>query len=209
VRDGVRVETRRFAKQADDWSYVSFVWREDGSDADAMPEGLQNARGTEHDVPDRQDCAFCHVGPADLFLGIGAIQLDAAQQAQLPLSAPVVGVAPGDGNTQATLGYLHGNCGNCHRDGTLPGDRSGLLLDLLVADTDPQAVHAVTSGVLKPAKHVIAGTDTVIIPGDPDQSQLWVRLGIIGLEGMPPSGTEVTNTAGRDLVREWITNLPQ
>ena len=209
IRDGVRVETRRFAKTgATSWSYATYLWRPDGTDADLVLGAVPDASGTSHDVPERADCASCHVGPADLFLGVSAVQLSMEQQALLPLSSTVPAAVPGEGATQAALGLIHGNCGSCHREGSLAADRSGLLLDLRVSDTDPSTVHAVTTGVGARAKHTIEGTDVVIVPGDPEASQLWVRMGLGGLNAMPPAGRELPDTEGMAHVEAWIRSIP-
>lgn len=207
-RDGLRIETRRIEKRADGWSMVSYLWRDDESDADAVPSGAPDARGTTHDVPSQLDCQRCHVGPADLLLGVGAIQSDDALQATLPLSAPVPATVPGDEPTRLALGYLHGNCGGCHRPGALGGDRTGLFLDVAVGLPDPSLAAAVVSGVGLEANHEIGGTTVAIVPGDPAASQLWYRMSLRGLEGMPPIGTEATDPAGLAWVDAWIRALP-
>lgn len=204
---GRRVETRRLAKETHGWEMVSYLWRADGTDADAVPEGVVDAFGTGHDVPDRDTCARCHDGPADLLLGVDAVQLDAAQQQALPLTAPVAGDVPGDAATQAALGYLHGNCGGCHRPGALAGDRTTLWLELAVGLTDPAAAAAHVTGVDAPTRHEIDGTTVSVVPGDPDASQLYVRMRLRGLEGMPPVGSGVVDDAGSALVGGWIESL--
>ena len=73
--DGVPIETRLLHKQADGWTATAFLWREDGTDAEAVPEGVPDARGTTHDVPDRKACFTCHRGSADFLLGVSALQL--------------------------------------------------------------------------------------------------------------------------------------
>jgi hypothetical protein len=208
TKDGVRVETRRMEKRADGWTFVSYLWREDGTDADAVPDGVPDARGTSHDVPDQQVCALCHVGPADLLLGVDAIQLDEATQALLPLTAAVPATVPGDDGTREALGYLHGNCGSCHRAGALGGERSGLLLDVAVGLVDPAEAAALVTGLGKVARHVVGGTDVVVVPGDPAASQLWHRMGLRDLEAMPPRGTEVVDDAGMNVIGAWISALP-
>src|SRR5215468_4178494 len=49
TRDGVRVETRILYKHGDgrdDWSIAAYLWRNDQTDAELLPTGLQNALGT-------------------------------------------------------------------------------------------------------------------------------------------------------------------
>lgn len=208
VRDGVRVETRRFAKLADGWDYGTYLWRADGSDADFVNGPLADVLGTEHDVPERADCIRCHEGIVDRFLGVEAVQLPVEQQALLPLTATVEASVPGKGTVQEALGLLHSNCGNCHQAGALAAEETDLLLDLRVADVDPGAVHAVTTGVGTATKHHVGGTSINIVAGDPEASQLWVRMGMRGLLGMPPVGGEVPDEAGQQVVGDWIRSLP-
>lgn len=209
ARGGVVLETRRLEKLPDGtWDMVAYLWRPDGTDADRLPEGATDVGGTAHDVPAVGDCRFCHVGPADRVLGVDAIQTDPALQALLPLSAPVPAEVPGDDATRAALGYLHGNCGGCHRDGALAGDRTGLWLDVAVGTTDPLAAAAVVTGVGREANHTIGGTTIDVVPGDPAASQVWVRMGLRDLEAMPPRGTEVVDDVGVAVVGAWITALP-
>src|SRR5512139_401839 len=61
-RDGKRLETRMLQKgpTRDDWLMISYAWREDGSDADAVPEGKKGVQGTDHDIPAAVDCYDCH-----------------------------------------------------------------------------------------------------------------------------------------------------
>lgn len=207
VVGGQRVETRRLEKTGDGWDMVGYLWRADGTDADAVPDGAIDVWGTTHDVPDQEACARCHVGPADLILGVDAIQLDDLGQAALPLSAPTPATVPGDPTAIAALGYLHGNCGGCHREGSFVGDRVPLRLDVRVGDTDPLAVGAVVTGVDAPTRHEIGGTSVSIAPGDPDASQLWFRMGLRDLEAMPPIGSEVVDADGRAAIAAWILAL--
>jgi hypothetical protein len=207
ARDGVVLETRRLEKRVDGWDMIAYLWREDGTDADAVPAGAADVAGTAHDVPSIADCRFCHVGPADLVLGVDAIQTDAALQAALPLSAPVAAEIPGDEPTRAALGYLHGNCGSCHREGALAGTRTGLWLDVAAGLTDPSLSAAAVTGIGAPTNHEIGGTTVSIAPGDPAASQLWVRMGLRDLEAMPPRGSEVVDVDGMATIEAWIRSL--
>ncbi|MCA9639994.1 MAG: hypothetical protein KC492_04840, partial [Myxococcales bacterium] len=59
-----------------------------------------------------------------------------------------------------------------------------------------------------PAKHTIGGTTIIVVPGQPAQSQLWVRSGLRDLEAMPPLGTELVNQPGQDAIAQLILSLP-
>ena len=47
----------------------------------------------------------------------------------------------------------------------------------------------------------------MIVPGSPEMSGLWVRMGRRDNFGMPPAGTETVDDVGREKVRLWIAGL--
>lgn len=129
TRDGKLIETRLLQKLSDgltDWYMVAFKWNADGSDAVAVPDGEQNAMGTMHDIPSKEDCKGCHTAMKDHAIGFSAAMLSHSLPNSLNLtqidqmgwlSAPPKAGGyplPGDEPTRAALGYLHANCGMCH-----------------------------------------------------------------------------------------------
>ena len=48
----------------------------------------------------------------------------------------------------------------------------------------------------------------VIAPGDPFRSILYYRMAKLGPGRMPHAGSNVIDTAGLDLIHEWIRQLP-
>jgi hypothetical protein len=76
-----KVETRLLWRQAGgDWSFATYVWNEDGTDAVLAPEaGLRNvvevAPGRRHSIPSRTDCQACHGTTRVAPLGFNALQL--------------------------------------------------------------------------------------------------------------------------------------
>jgi hypothetical protein len=85
----VRLEaepTKLSATPDDDaWVALSYAWDRDGRDATAAPEGVENARGTPHDVPPARTCMGCHGGTPSRVLGFGAIQLASADDDAMSL----------------------------------------------------------------------------------------------------------------------------
>ncbi|MFT3734646.1 MAG: hypothetical protein QM776_06450 [Rhodocyclaceae bacterium] len=76
------VETRYIERLRDgSWRFASYVWREDGSDADLAPEaglGAQPVPGDgtrRYDIPARSDCRACHESAPSPVLGFSALQL--------------------------------------------------------------------------------------------------------------------------------------
>lgn len=95
---GVRIETRMLQKVGalpEDWLAVSYLWKAEGSDADAAPGGVVDAHGTTHDVPAAATCMGCHAGTVSRVLGYSAVQLTRPRDDSVA--------------TRAT-GYLHANC---------------------------------------------------------------------------------------------------
>ncbi len=216
-RDGVLVETRIVRKTPVGFDAVAYVWRGDGSDAEVRPEGVEDASGTQHDVPSQAQCLECHQNTHDLFLGLSLVQLSTLGESELArfaaagwLSNPQLQAfhAPGTPEQAAGLGYLHGNCGHCHRAEHALGDRLSLRLALDSTDTELAMTGFGVSTPNAPAKHVIAGTSVIVVPGQPAQSQLWVRSGLRGFEGMPPLGTERVSAPGQASIASLISSLP-
>lgn len=213
---GTPVETRLLWKSGPgigDWVYVAYRYRDDGSDADPVPDGEMNARGTMHDIPATSDCRNCHRGGGDFVLGLGAMQLDRAtfdawtSLGVLPADA-VWAEPPGNDTQRDALGYLHANCGHCHGPLHPLASRRPLRLRLPVSVIDPALAPAWLTSVNAPASHVIGGTEQIVVPGDPAASQLYVRMGLRDLLAMPPVGTEVVDDPGRAVIAAWITGGP-
>jgi hypothetical protein len=78
---GRPIETRYLARAADGtWTYATYLWTADGSDASRAPEqGVRAAAssrpGVPYDVPGTADCRACHEGHPSVVLGFGALQL--------------------------------------------------------------------------------------------------------------------------------------
>lgn len=78
---GRKVETRVLWKGTTGWSYGSYAWNDDGTEAVLAPEEglitpIEIAPGRRHVIPSRADCAACH-GSQDRRrpLGFNALQL--------------------------------------------------------------------------------------------------------------------------------------
>jgi hypothetical protein len=78
---GRRVETRLMASLGDgDWTFASYVWDKDESEATLAPEGgVRDAAeiqpGLGHNIPSILDCKACHVNRRVEILGFSALQL--------------------------------------------------------------------------------------------------------------------------------------
>lgn len=217
VRDDQRIETRLMWKlPSGEWFRMAYVWNTDGSDAVAAPEGMPNAFGTQHDVPDQETCADCHDMLQDNLLGVSALQLnhdrDGLTLSQLiadgRLTEPPTELpeAPGDATAKAALGYLHANCGNCHNPHSKHYVRAnfGMWLEAdMLSSVETTRTYVSGVGVLSNL-----GVPR-IAPGDPTGSAIIQRMTSDDPEQrMPPVGTELQHQTGVELIESWISSLP-
>jgi hypothetical protein len=219
---------------SDSWWKAAYVWEADGSDAIVKPDGVPSASGTTHDVPSQTDCVYCHENVRDVAIGFSAFELSSPRagatdggvdEAGAPpegtgllLSLAAQGIfttppnadfaVPGSGGVRDVLAYFHGNCGFCHKkDGKLQ-DQSALRLRLLTTDTTPEVTGAYTTPIHLKMRHVMPpDIDEGVVPGQPERSQLYLRM-ISDTVRMPPKGTKVVDPYGSGLVRDWILALP-
>lgn len=217
-RDGTGlVETRFLEKKApgkDGWTQVAYVWREDGTDAEPAPLGVENALGTPHDVPTMEQCGQCHTGSRDFLIGVSAVQLSGTGfleelVAEGLLSSPPSGEirVPGAGVQRKALGYLHGNCGYCHSDEYFLADKRALRLNVRVQDATPEETLAYLTALNAPTTHIMDDTTRVIVPGSAKDSQLYLRMGYIDESAMPPLGRETVDDAASELIKRWIDEM--
>lgn len=210
--DGKRLETRLIWRVADtgdrerDTLVGSFLWNDDESDATFVSDGAENVRGTEHDVPAADTCWKCHVGEPGHALGFSALQL--GDVSKLPLSNKPTGATPYEA-PNAALGYMHANCGHCHNPSGSAWADSAMVLRLDVDEHDAATtqIYQTTVGV-DLQQWTNRGFTKRIVPGDPDNSAIFYRMGQRAMNvQMPPLATEKTDPAGIALVQEWIDSL--
>jgi len=222
VVGGVRVETRliaRYGPAPGEFWFAAYQWNDDQTDADHAPLGVEDAKGTEHDIPATSSCKLCHEYLEERALGFGAIQLShggpgvtiasLSAAGRLSVPAPSGFDVPGDPVEAAALGYLHANCGNCHND-TGVEFNDPFALRVLVGDATVEATGAFGTAVGVPVeKFVQAGVTHRIAPGQPGASCVWYRMGVRGtIQQMPPLATELVDDSGLAIVEAWIQSLP-
>jgi hypothetical protein len=190
--------------------------------------------GAWHDIPGVWDCRACHVGDKEEILGFSALQLSPDRDPEAPHLEPVsagmvdlatlierklvrdypedwasrpprIAASPGDG--RAALGYMHGNCGNCHNLSG-PLEARGLILRHSVASGAPDE-KAIIAGLGHPSHFPIPdaepGTSFFLRPGDPEHSAIVYRMSTRNpLRQMPPLGTAIADDEALKLVRRWI-----
>lgn len=184
-------------------------------------------------VPSREDCLACHdAGPVPV-LGFSALQLssdrdpNAVHAETLPPGAADIRSLHGQGlirdlrpdllttppriaapspTARAALGYLHGNCGNCHND-----DGALALIELNLrqsAVAGPERVERTLHTVVDRLAEESLGDLTVrVVPGSAAASQLVARMHTRDpLVRMPPLGTTLADTEAIALIERWIDN---
>ncbi len=222
TRSGVRVETRLLHKvgpDAAEWVALAYVWNSEGNDAIAAPDGIENARGTPHDVPPAGKCMGCHGGTPSRVLGFGAIQL--AREApdhqmslprlmredRLTRPPPPSLRVPGDSATQQALGYLHANCAHCHNQQRPPSTGPRCFDPRKDFDLSLR-VDRLTTPERTPAYATTVGR--IMTPGDADGSALFRRVasGTFYQPRMPVLGTETADPNAVLLLRTWIETMP-
>lgn len=234
----VRVETRLIQKYSKTkWFMAAFVWNDDQTDAERIPGddlnvvvGVENAKGTMHDVPGQKACDTCHYEMADKALGFSLLQLNHDDDAgkwtlqrlidedrlTAPPTLPIT--LPGTEEQQAALGYMHSNCGSCHN----PYARQGTFNMQFWLEIAKLASVEETTTYLSTVMQENAAPDPPenqplyrVLPQDPEQSSVYWRMvqtptfpaAPMGGIHMPLIGTEITDDEGVAMVEAWINSL--
>ncbi|HEU5075941.1 MAG TPA: hypothetical protein VFU02_17225 [Polyangiaceae bacterium] len=216
--DGKRIETRLLEKRPAGWFMMAYLWRESGADADAVPDGRVDALGTGHDVPNEDACGSCHLLEHDVVLGFSAVQLaragDGVSLAELHeagrLSSSVPSrELPGNATAQAALGYLHANCGSCHRPRSRVFDEQTRVdLWLTLGALDALEVTPTFTSTVGQATMLSDDPELMLVePGEPEASALWLRMAARDRRGMPPLASEQVDGDGLDLIAAFIQAL--
>lgn len=221
------LETRFLEKTGEGpfgWKFVSFVWNERGTEAYAVPEGINNVYDTGHDIPSEKQCRTCHLGRKDIVLSFTAIQLahrgdgltiESLVKKNL-LAGALSGVRtadlqlPGNEADQSALGSLHANCGHCHNPRGDGFDRNDMELWLKVDElSDLRKTGPYRTAVDTELSEELGKLTQRIASGKPSASAVYTRLVSRGREDldMPPLGSKVVDKQGARLVKEWIESL--
>jgi uncharacterized repeat protein (TIGR03806 family) len=225
--NGNLVETRLFMRHPDgDWAGYTYEWDAQHTDATLVQGGKTVALGTQSWIfPSSDDCLRCHTSAAGGALGLESAQLnhdftyastgrtanelltlDKAVMFTTPLGDPASQpVLPDPSGTaplaQRARAYLHTNCSQCHRPNgptAVPMDLrySTALANTGACDAPPQ------SGDLG-----IGAAARIIAPGSAANSVLLARINRRDANQMPPLATNAIDTAGVQLISDWIASL--
>jgi hypothetical protein len=220
--NGQRIETRmQYKRGVGDWVMIAYHWNAAGTDAEAVPDGVVDADGTQHDIPAQSDCQFCHGNMVDKLLGVTAIQLShtlggttisdliAEHRLSDPPAKPFQ--IPGSAVAEQALGYLHANCGNCHN----PNSNVAVSVALRLWESTSQldtVEHTTAYETAIDQPNSVLPQFHIIEPGRPNRSELFLRISTRGVGGivtqMPPIGTKVVDPVGIAKIKAWIQSLP-
>lgn len=227
-----RAETRYMERTTAGWRYATYVWTDDGRDAilapaRGAPTGAAIATGALHRAPSESDCRACHAGPTQV-LGFSALQLSPDRDPGALHREPVAGaavdlrglvaggqlrgypahlvaprIAARSPLERSALGYLHGNCGGCHRaDGPLAS------VGLVLAQPVVSPPTVLPTAVDQPSRFTLAGATTRIAPGDPARSVVIARVRSRDpAVQMPALGTQLVDDDAVRLLSRWIHQL--
>ncbi|MHB8873823.1 MAG: hypothetical protein ACYC8T_09085 [Myxococcaceae bacterium] len=238
-----RIETRLIERTAKGWTYGTYVWNEEGTEATLAPEAgfpdfYEYEPGMKYSIPSTDDCVACHEGRPAFILGFSPLQLSPDRDPNAPHLEPklpgmvdleslverglVQGLPrkylnpppriPGTPVGRSALGYLHGNCGNCHNS-------SGPLASLglhLWHDLDARSEAgepAVRTAVNRLGKWGISGLEPggreLIVPGAPSRSTLYLRMAARDpIAQMPPMASRKPDAVALRTLERWIRELP-
>ena len=222
------VETRLFMRHTDgEWAGYTYEWNAAQTEATRVVGGkVSNVVGQDWIYPSGSDCMQCHTAAANFSLSLEHAQLNGdflypstsitANQLvtadavdlltdplpnipeALPRLADPTDVA--ESLEDRARAYLHSNCANCHRPGGPTPSNMDLRYATALADTNTCDVTPV-SGTLGIAN------GKLIAPGSSSTSLLVERASRRDSHGMPPLASNLVDTAGVQLLADWIDSL--
>jgi uncharacterized repeat protein (TIGR03806 family) len=233
-----RLETRLLVRDSHGAVYgVTYKWRADMRDADLMMEGgdedivIKTATGTrvQHwHYPSSAECLQCHTAAAGYVLGVKTRQINGSftyprtktddnqlrawnhagmfDQALDEKAIAGYRALVSVNNTAAPLearvrSYLDSNCSQCHRPG------AGVLAFWDARYDTPLPLQDILRGRL--ASNLNIDGATVVTPGDPNHSMIYLRANGLGDHQMPPLARNVVDTKAVASIAQWIKTLPR
>jgi uncharacterized repeat protein (TIGR03806 family) len=230
-----RLETRLLVRDQNGGVYgATYKWRADNSDAelltDAVTESIRikTATGTREQTwyyPSRKDCLTCHTANAGGVLGLKTRQMnrditypggvsdnqlrawnhlglfDAALSTTDLAALPTLAARTDTSRSleDRARSYLDANCSQCHRPG-------GTVANFDARYTTPLAKQGLIEGPVVIDENI--DRSRVIAPKDIWRSILYMRADTNDSIRMPPLARLTIDTAGVDLLRQWIDSMP-
>jgi glucose/arabinose dehydrogenase len=228
-----RVETQLMYREHETWRFYTYAWNEAQTDAELVREegetrpvaGIPN-RAWHYSS--RGECTICHSTQSHFTNGLNLAQLNrdgdftaigrrvenqisvlaAAGIVALPAGKPAAELPrkvdpfdPSQPLAARARSYLDANCAHCHRFGGVGGRANFQFLESI-----PMAKAGIIDG--KPLVPLLGADSRVVTPGRPDRSELYHRITLQTGGRMPLIGSEQSDKAGVDLIRQWIEQLP-
>jgi len=233
------LETRILKREPDGWTGFPYIWNAEQTEAVLDVAGdlkdvhwidtAGKERTNSYIIPNSNQCKGCHkqgdemqpIGPKarnlnrDFAYATGTenqlahwTHAGALTGSPDPKDAPRLAVwnDPTTGDLdQRARAWLEINCAHCHNSAG-PARNSGL--NLLASQANPTLFGVFKTPVA--AGRGTGGLDYDIVPGKPDQSILMYRMTSIdpGIM-MPELGKRMVHAEGVELVREWISAMPE
>lgn len=215
------------------WVGYTYRWNRDGTDAVLVPkEGksieVDLSDGSKQDwrFPSRSECHICHTQRSHFALAFTPVQLDrpgidgVSNQLDSWLASKLLRKTkflverredrianpydPSSGTlAERARAYLDVNCAHCHREAGLGGRATFQLMshiqlsEMGLINKTPMVPMLGKAGAC------------VIVPGDPELSELLGRMNRRGPGQMPLFGSTIVDERGCDLIREWILSLEE
>lgn len=233
VVDNKLIETRFFVRHDNgEWAGYTYEWNDNESNATLVVGGkdrtinLSNGESQIWRYLTSAECDQCHTAAAGHVLGISTPQLNgtllypstgnisnqletynAIDLFTVDVSEPVslLPALPDPDNTAETLdnrarAYLHTNCASCHRPGGGTPATIDLRFSLSLVDTGLCNADPLTGDL------GITGAK-IVTPGNTNLSLLHQRMIRRDTAAMPPLGSNIIDTAGAQLIENWINSL--
>ena len=220
------VETRLFMRHNNGtWAGYTYEWNALGSEATRVVGGKTvTVSGQTWEFPSESQCLQCHTAAAGRTLGLEVGQLNGdfgyptgrtANQlttlngidtltpalTQAPANLPVIPDPFGN----AALGlraraWLHTNCANCHQPGVATQSSMDLRYTTALSATNACDVVPVLGdlGIANPR---------LLAPGSAARSVVIARVNRTGANAMPPLSRHQIDTAGVQLLTDWVSGL--
>ena len=232
-----RVETRYMERTVDGWRFATYAWNDAESEATLAPsDGVRRSAPitptVQHQLPSVADCGVCHGSGPSPVLGFtslqlspdrdpGAVHRELVVPGSIDLStlvtsgllrgyrgAPRPRIAARTSTERSALGYLHSNCGGCHRPDGPVGAIGMVLATSSVATADRQPAKLTAIGQV--SRFSAAGATFRIVPGDPEHSLVLARMrSRAPLVQMPPLATQLVDEQAVQLIARWIEQLSE
>ena len=220
------VETRLFMRHNDGvWAGYTYEWNAGATDATRVVGGKTvQVAGQTWEFPSEAQCLQCHSVAAGRTLGLEIGQLNgsfgyptgrtanqlttldaigtlipalSAPAAQLPVIPDPFGPAPLATRARA---YLHANCSYCHQ----PGGPAPSDIDFRFTTS----LSSTNACDITPTLGNLGITDArIIAPGSAARSVVVSRVNRTGTDAMPPIMRHTIDTAGVQLLTDWVNGL--